>query len=61
MSIYSVRKTDNILGHTANILLLLLLLSLSLSSLLLLLLLRDASLARIAACSTGCWLFLWMS
>jgi len=60
MLIYSVRKTDNILGHTANILLLLLLL-LSSSSLLLLLLLRDASLARIAACSTGCWLFLWMS
>jgi len=59
MSIYSVRKTDNILGHTANILLLLLLLLLSSSSLLLLL--RDASLARIAACSTGCWLFLCMS
>jgi len=58
MSIYSVRKTDNILGHTANILLLLLLLllllSLSLSSSSLLLLLRDASLARIAACSAGC-------
>jgi len=63
MLIYSVRKTDNILGHTANILLLLLLLLLSLSLLSssLLLLLRDASLARIAACSTGCWLCLWMS
>jgi len=56
MPIYSVRKTDNILGHTANMLLLLLLSSSSL-----LLLLRDASLARIAACSAGCWLFLWMS